>query len=232
MYLAALAMRAAPDAALAASRLTGDDPYIVEYFRDELLARESPETVRFLMRTAVLDQMSGPLCDHVLGRGGSAGLLAEAARRNLFVVPLDRRGEWYRYHRLVAEMLLSELRRHEPGEEPRVHRRAADWYEKRAPREGHRARARRPGHPRCGPPGQPARAGLRRRRSFSYGTGLGCRWSAGSASRRRNALPGRGLRAFVISGNLGLPDTLARYDLPPAQIERYVADFIAEVSGA
>ena len=94
VYLAARAIRTASDAAVAASRLTGDDPYIVDYFRDELLARESPETVRFLMRTAPLDQMSGALCDHVLGRSGSAGRLAEAARRNLFVVPLDRRGEW------------------------------------------------------------------------------------------------------------------------------------------
>jgi LuxR family maltose regulon positive regulatory protein len=128
VYLAALAIRAAPDGALAASRLTGGDPYIVEYFRDELLARESPETVRFLMRTAALDQMSGPLCDYALGHTGSAGLLAEAAHRNLFVVPLDRRGEWYRYHRVFAEMLLSELRRREPAEEIRVHRRAADWY--------------------------------------------------------------------------------------------------------
>jgi LuxR family maltose regulon positive regulatory protein len=109
VYLAALAIRAASDAVVAASGLSGDDPYIVDYFRDELLARESPETVRFLMRTAVLDQMSGALCDHVLGRSGYASRLADVARRNLFVVPLDRRGEWYRYHRLVAEMLLSEL---------------------------------------------------------------------------------------------------------------------------
>jgi LuxR family transcriptional regulator, maltose regulon positive regulatory protein len=129
VYLAALAIRTAPDATLAASRLTGDDPYIADYFRDELLARESPETVRFLMRTAALDQMSGALCDHVLGRSGSATRLAEAARRNLFVVPLDRRAEWYRYHHLVADMLLSELRKREPGEESRVHRRAAGWYE-------------------------------------------------------------------------------------------------------
>ncbi len=128
LYLAALAIRAAPDAGLAASTLAGDDPFIVEYFRDELLAGESPETVRFLMRTAALDQMSGPLCDYVLGHTGSAAVLAEAARRNLFVVPLDRRGEWYRYHRVFAEMLLSELRRREPAEEPRVHRRAAGWY--------------------------------------------------------------------------------------------------------
>jgi LuxR family maltose regulon positive regulatory protein len=132
VYLAARAIRTAQDSALAAGRLTGDDPYIADYFRDELLLRESPETVRFLIRTAPLDQMSGALCDHVLGRDDSAGRLAEAARRNLFVVPLDRRGEWYRYHRLVAEMLLSELRRREPGEQARVHRRAAEWYEQQS----------------------------------------------------------------------------------------------------
>jgi LuxR family maltose regulon positive regulatory protein len=65
----------------------------------------------------------------VLGRNGSASRLAEAARRNLFVVPLDRHGEWYRYHRLVAEMLLSELRLREPREELRIHQRAAAWYQ-------------------------------------------------------------------------------------------------------
>jgi LuxR family maltose regulon positive regulatory protein len=129
VYLAARAIRTASDAAIAASRLSGDDPDIVDYFRDELLARESSETVRFLIRTAPLGQMSGALCDHVLGRGDSARQLAEAAARNLFVVPLDRHGQWYRYHALVAEMLLSELRRREPGEESRVHRRAAGWYE-------------------------------------------------------------------------------------------------------
>ncbi|WP_433367806.1 LuxR C-terminal-related transcriptional regulator [Actinoplanes sp. CA-142083] len=129
VYLAARAIRTASDPAVAARRLTGDDPYIVDYFRDEFLVRESPEIVRFLLRTAVLGQMSGALCDHVLGQSGSAGRLAEAARRNLFVVPLDRRGEWYRYHCLVAEMLVSELRRREPAEESQVHRRAADWYE-------------------------------------------------------------------------------------------------------
>jgi LuxR family maltose regulon positive regulatory protein len=129
VYLAARAIRTASDPAVAARRLTGDDPYIADYFRDELLVRESAETVQFLIRTAPLDQMSGALCDHVLGRTGSPERLAEAARRNLFVVPLDRRGEWYRYHSLVAEMLLSELRRREPAEESRVHRRAADWYE-------------------------------------------------------------------------------------------------------
>jgi LuxR family maltose regulon positive regulatory protein len=131
VYLAALAIRDEPDAAETASGIAGDDPFIVDYFRDELLARESPETVRFLLHTAALGQMCGALCDHVLGGSGSACRLTDAARRNLFVVPLDRHGQWYRYHRLVAEMLLSELRRREPGEELRVHRRAAAWYAER-----------------------------------------------------------------------------------------------------
>jgi len=131
VYLAALAVRAGPDAAETAGGIAGDDPFIVDYFRDELLARESPATVRFLLRTAALGQMCGALCDDVLGGSGSASRLADAARRNLFVVPLDRHGEWYRYHRLAAEMLVSELRRREPGEELRVHRRAAAWYAER-----------------------------------------------------------------------------------------------------
>src|SRR4029450_6048386 len=122
-------------------RLAGDDPYILDYFRDEFLVRESPEMVRFLMRTAALDQLSGALCDHVLCRSGSARRLAEAARRNLFVVPLDRRGEWYPYHCLVAGMLLWEVRRREPGEGSGVHRGAAGWYEEQGQPEqaiGHR----------------------------------------------------------------------------------------------
>jgi LuxR family maltose regulon positive regulatory protein len=141
VYLAARAIRSAEDPIAAARQLTGDDPYIADYFGEELLSRASAETVLFLTRTAPLDQMSGALCDHVLGRHDSARRLAEAARRNLFVVPLDRRGEWYRYHGLVAEMLVSELRRREPGEESRVHRSAAGWYEERGQYEkaiGHR----------------------------------------------------------------------------------------------
>jgi LuxR family maltose regulon positive regulatory protein len=129
VYLGARAIRTAADPAVAASRLTGDDPYIADYFRDEFLVRETPDMVRFLTRSAALGQVSGALCDHVLGRSDSARHLTEAARRNLFIVPQDRHGEWYRYHCLVAEMLLAELRRREPGEEAQVHRRAAEWYE-------------------------------------------------------------------------------------------------------
>jgi len=127
VYLAALSAHGTVDDA--AGGIAGADRFIVDYFREEVLTREAAETVRFLLRSAVLDEMSGPLCDAALGRSGSASWLANIESRNLFIVPLDSDGRWYRYHRLFGEMLLSELRRREPGEEPLIHRRAAAWYE-------------------------------------------------------------------------------------------------------
>ncbi len=127
VYLAALSADGTLDGA--ATRIDGTDKFIVDYFREEVLARESAETVRFLLRTAVLDEMSGPLCDAALGQSGSATWLGEIENRNLFVVPQDHQDRWFRYHRLFGEMLLSELRRREPGEDLRIHRRAAAWYE-------------------------------------------------------------------------------------------------------
>jgi LuxR family maltose regulon positive regulatory protein len=142
LYLAALSLVGRPDPVAAAAELAGDDRYIHDYFREEVLIRQSAETVRFLLHTSVLDQMSGPLCDAVLHTTGSAAWLSEIQALNLFIVPQGKQGkqgkrgeqddeqdEWYRYHRLFAEMLLSELRRREPGEELRIRRRAGRWFE-------------------------------------------------------------------------------------------------------
>ena len=81
-----------------------------------------------LARTSVLDQLTGALCDAVTRTHGSAELLESLARSNLLVVPLDRRGEWYRYHRLLRGLLRSELDRREPRTVPRLHALAAAWY--------------------------------------------------------------------------------------------------------
>ena len=81
----------------------------------------------FLTRTAVLERMSGPLCEAVLELPGSGATLAELARSNLLLVPLDQRGQWYRYHHLFRDMLLAELERQEPGLIPVLRRRAAGW---------------------------------------------------------------------------------------------------------
>ena len=94
----------------------------------EFLARISPQQRAFLTQTAVLERMCGPLCEAVLDRPGSAASLADLARSNLLLVPLDRRGQWYRYHHLFRDMLLAQLERQSPGLIPVLRRRAAGWY--------------------------------------------------------------------------------------------------------
>ena len=128
LYLAALYLREGGSLPGAAAAFGGDDRLVSEYVESEFLAR-IPERQRvFLTRTAVLDRMCGPLCEAVLERPGSGADLAGLARSNLLLVPLDRRGQWYRYHQLFREMLLAELERTSPALIPVLRRRAADWY--------------------------------------------------------------------------------------------------------
>jgi LuxR family maltose regulon positive regulatory protein len=108
--------------------ISGDDHLLSEYFRAELLAPLAPSTITFLTRSSVLDRLSGPLCDNVLDRKRSATLLAELARANVPLAPVDRSHEWYRVHGLLREMLQCELRRTEPELQAALHRRAADWH--------------------------------------------------------------------------------------------------------
>jgi LuxR family maltose regulon positive regulatory protein len=127
LYLAALYLREGGPFAGAAVSFGGDDRLVSEYVESEFLARISPDQRGFLTRTAVLERLCGPLCDAVLELSGSAATLADLARSNLLLVPLDRRGEWYRYHHLFRDMLLAELGRLEPGLMPVLRRRAAHW---------------------------------------------------------------------------------------------------------
>ena len=127
LYLAALCLRAGGPLASAAVSFGGGDRLVSEYMESEFLARISSRHRVFLTRTAVLERMSGPLCEAVLEQSGSAVTLTELARSNMLLVPLDRRGEWYRHHHLFRDMLLAELHRREPGLIPVLHRRAADW---------------------------------------------------------------------------------------------------------
>ena len=113
----------------AVASFAGDDRIVVDYLRDEFLAAIKPGKLSFLTRSSVLDELSGPLCDAVLERSGSARVLRDLARSNSLVVSLDRSDDRYRYHHLFAEMLRSELRRREPDEtEARLHARASRWY--------------------------------------------------------------------------------------------------------
>jgi LuxR family transcriptional regulator, maltose regulon positive regulatory protein len=112
-----------------APAVTGDDPYVADYLYHEALTQQPEDAQRFVRRTAVLDQLCGPLCDAVLGSSGGAGQLRRMEATSMFVTSLDRRREWYRYHDLFREFLLGELRRTEPDAIETLHRRAADWYE-------------------------------------------------------------------------------------------------------
>ena len=109
--------------------ITGDDRYVADYLYRESLAQLPEEAQQFLRRTAVLDQLCAPLCDALLGESGAQDRLRNLEASNLFLVPLDRRREWYRYHALFREFLLGELRRVEPDIVMKLHLRAADWYE-------------------------------------------------------------------------------------------------------
>ena len=106
---------------------TGEHHLVSQYMHSEFLARLSSRQRVFLTRTAVLERMSGPLCQAVLDQPGAAATLADLARSNLLLVPLDRRGEWYRYHHLFRDMLLAQPNRLEPGLIPVLRRRAAGW---------------------------------------------------------------------------------------------------------
>jgi LuxR family maltose regulon positive regulatory protein len=130
LYLAALYLREGGPLASAAVSFGGGDRLVSEYVESEFLARISRRQRLFLIRTAVLERMCGPLCDAVLEQSGSATVLADLARSNLLLVPLGRGGEWYRYHHLFRDMLLAELHRIEPELMPVLYRRAAQWYER------------------------------------------------------------------------------------------------------
>jgi LuxR family transcriptional regulator, maltose regulon positive regulatory protein len=127
LYLAALVIRQGGAIANAAHAFSGGDVFVSEYVESEFLSRVSPEHRMFLTRTAVLERLSGPLCDAVLDLRDAHAILADIARSNLLLVPLDRRGEWYRYHHLFRDMLLGELHRQSPELIPVLRGRAADW---------------------------------------------------------------------------------------------------------
>ena len=127
LYLAALSMQAGAPSPTDAEGFKGDDRFVSDYFRLELLSRLPPAEAQFLKYTSVLNRMSGSLCDAVLETTRSADKLEQLARVNGFVVSLDRRNEWYRYHHLFGQLLRNELERTEPDVVPGLNARAMEW---------------------------------------------------------------------------------------------------------
>jgi LuxR family maltose regulon positive regulatory protein len=132
LYIAALAMKSGTRQSAVGFTFTGDDIFMGDYLRSELLDQISGAELSFLTRISVLDRMCGPLCDAILNEQGSGAVLEQLEARNLLVVPLDRRREWYRYHHLFRELLRAELQRREPDLVQDLHFRAAMWFEANA----------------------------------------------------------------------------------------------------
>ncbi len=127
--LAALSLRDRDDAATRAAELTGTQQQLADYLLEEVIARQPGDLKEFLLGTSILDRMTTPLCNAVLGTHDAADSLEALARSNAFVVPLDDRGGWFRYHHLFSDLLRAELNRRHPELLPVYLKRAADWCE-------------------------------------------------------------------------------------------------------
>src|SRR6266576_1856570 len=129
LQLAALSMQGREDTAAFIDGFAGDDRYIVDFLAEEVLQRQPGHVQHFLLQTSILDRLSGPLCDAVTGQDGGKAKLTTLERGNLFLVPLDDRRQWYRYHQLFADVLHARLLDEQPDDVPELHQRASAWYE-------------------------------------------------------------------------------------------------------
>ena len=129
LQLAAISLQGRDDASSFIARFAGNDRYLVDYLVEEVLTHQSEPVREFLLHSAVLDRLTGPLCDVVVGRADSSEMLATLDRANLFLVALDDQRTWYRYHHLFADVLRARLLAEQPDLVPLLHQRASRWYE-------------------------------------------------------------------------------------------------------
>lgn len=129
LQLAALSLQGREDVSTFIAQFAGTDRYLVDYLVEEVLAHQPEPVCDFLLQTSVLDRLAGTLCDALTGRDDGSLMLTTLERVNLFLVPLDDRREWYRYHHLFADVLRARLLAEQPDLVPLLHQRASRWYE-------------------------------------------------------------------------------------------------------
>jgi LuxR family transcriptional regulator, maltose regulon positive regulatory protein len=128
LQLAALSMQGRKDIPAFIEAFTGSHRYIIDYLIEEVFQRQPEDRRDFLLRTCILDRLNGPLCDAVTGQLGGKSTLDLLEAANLFLVPLDDKRSWFRYHRLFSDVLRSRLLQAHPDQLPDLHRRAAEWH--------------------------------------------------------------------------------------------------------
>ena len=129
LQIAALSMRDRDDLLSFIQAFSGSHRHILGYLADEVLNRQTRQTLDFLLQTSILGRLCGPLCDAVTQENGGQAMLESLEHANLFIIPLDDEGRWYRYHHLFAEVLQARLQKDHPGLASELHRRASSWYE-------------------------------------------------------------------------------------------------------
>ena len=127
LRLAALSLAGHRDPERFAAEFSGTDRTVAEYLLAEVLERQPEEVRRLLLRTSILERVSGPLADVLTGSSGGERILQDLEQAGAFVSSLDAGRSWFRYHRLFADLLRLELRRTEPDELPALHAAAAGW---------------------------------------------------------------------------------------------------------
>ena len=128
LYLASLSLRGVEDKHAFVESFGATNRSVVDFLVEEVLEAHDPAQQTLMLRASVLGRMCGPLCEAVDEQEGAAERLAELSRSNLFLIALDDRGEWYRFHHLFAQLLAVELEHRDPGLAPELHRRAHLWH--------------------------------------------------------------------------------------------------------
>jgi LuxR family maltose regulon positive regulatory protein len=128
LRLAALSLAGHPDPERFAAEFSGSERTVAEYLLAEVLERQSPEVRRLLLRTSILERVSGELADLLSGGSGGERVLQDLEQANAFVVSLDPARSWFRYHQMFADFLQLKLRRSAPGEIAGLHRSAGQWF--------------------------------------------------------------------------------------------------------
>jgi len=128
LQLAGLSIQDRSDPSAFIAGLSGSHRYILGYLTEQVLSRQPEEIQRFLLQTSILDRLTGDLCNAVTGRSDGSALLERLFSANLFLIPLDDEGRWYRYHHLFADLLRDRQRALESDQAVELHRRASRWY--------------------------------------------------------------------------------------------------------
>jgi LuxR family transcriptional regulator, maltose regulon positive regulatory protein len=128
LYLAALSLAGTADRHAFVNELGISNRHVIDFLEKEVLEAHDPTMQALMLRSSVLGELSGPLCDALIEREGSGPMLEALSRSNLFLEPLNGEGTWYRFHQLFGRLLQVELERREPGLAPALHRRAYAWH--------------------------------------------------------------------------------------------------------